>query len=78
MVAGYHGTDDHDIHDVISSQHEINRLRSEVQRLEAESQHWHHLAQSQVTNCSLHSNASVNCGKMTAVSCGINLETGLV
>lgn len=37
-----------DFDDVISSQREINRLRQEVQRLDAEARHWKQLAQSQV------------------------------
>jgi len=33
-----------DLNDVISSQREINRLRSDVQRLTTEMQHWRRLA----------------------------------
>jgi len=33
-----------DLNDVISSQQEINRLRSDVQRLTTEMQHWRRLA----------------------------------
>ncbi len=40
--------DEHDFDDVISSQHEINRLRNKVQRLEAQCDHLKKLAAKQV------------------------------
>ena len=42
--------DFHDFGDVISSQSEINRLQSELARLQAESQHWKTVAHQKVTH----------------------------
>uniref|UniRef100_A0A3P9IN38 Thyroid hormone receptor interactor 11 n=1 Tax=Oryzias latipes TaxID=8090 RepID=A0A3P9IN38_ORYLA len=42
---GFHG-DEVDISDVLWSQQEINRLSSEIQRLEAEASHWRRISQS--------------------------------
>uniref|UniRef100_A0A8C7X2H0 Thyroid hormone receptor interactor 11 n=1 Tax=Oryzias sinensis TaxID=183150 RepID=A0A8C7X2H0_9TELE len=42
---GFHG-DEVDISDVLWSQQEINRLSSEIQRLEAEASHWRRMSQS--------------------------------
>lgn len=41
---GFHG-DEVDISDVLWSQQEINRLSSEIQRLEAEASHWRRISQ---------------------------------
>ncbi|XP_034431885.1 thyroid receptor-interacting protein 11 isoform X2 [Hippoglossus hippoglossus] len=45
---GYHG-DDMDLSDVIWSQQEINRLSTEVARLEAEVSHWRRMSQASTT-----------------------------
>ncbi|KAJ7988761.1 hypothetical protein DPEC_G00312570 [Dallia pectoralis] len=42
---GFHGSDEMDFGDVIWSQQEINRLSSEVTRLEAEVSHWKRVSQ---------------------------------
>lgn len=42
---GFHGGDDMDLSDVIWSQQEINRLSTEVTRLEAEAAHWRRMSQ---------------------------------
>uniref|UniRef100_A0A673ZQ34 Thyroid hormone receptor interactor 11 n=1 Tax=Salmo trutta TaxID=8032 RepID=A0A673ZQ34_SALTR len=43
--AGFHGSDEMDFGDVIWSQQEINRLSTEVMRLEAEVSHWRRVSQ---------------------------------
>lgn len=45
-VLGFESVREEDFDDVISSQHEINRLRTEVRRLDSEVHHWRHLAES--------------------------------
>nr|XP_046223496.1 thyroid receptor-interacting protein 11 [Oncorhynchus gorbuscha] len=45
---GFHGSDEMDFGDVIWSQQEINRLSTEVMRLEAEVSHWRRLSQASV------------------------------
>ncbi|XP_038865191.1 thyroid receptor-interacting protein 11-like isoform X3 [Salvelinus namaycush] len=42
---GFHGSDEMDFSDVIWSQQEINRLSTEVMRLEAEVSHWRRVSQ---------------------------------
>lgn len=42
---GFHGSDEMDFGDVIWSQQEINRLSTEVMRLEAEVSHWRRVSQ---------------------------------
>lgn len=51
---GFHG-DEMDLSDVIWSQQEINRLSTEVMRLEAEVSHWRRMSQVIINNnhCSL-------------------------
>ncbi|KAL3873668.1 hypothetical protein ACJMK2_036761 [Sinanodonta woodiana] len=46
--SGYHG-DEHDFGDNINLQHEVNRLRTEVQRLQGECRHWKNLAKNKTT-----------------------------
>ncbi|XP_071000983.1 thyroid receptor-interacting protein 11-like, partial [Oncorhynchus clarkii lewisi] len=45
---GFHGSDEMDFGDVIWSQQEINRLSTEVMRLEAEVSHWRRVSQASV------------------------------
>lgn len=44
------GSNLEDFHDIISSQHEINHLRNEVRRLEAEVGHWRRTSGAQVNH----------------------------
>ena len=48
VVAEFGHGDEHDFDDLVTSQHEINRLRTKVQRLQAECHRWQQVHATQV------------------------------
>ena len=52
VVAGFGHGDEHDFDDLVTSQHEINCLRSKVQQLQAECRRWQQVQSRQVRTVS--------------------------
>ena len=52
VVAGFGHGDEHDFDDLVTSQHEINLLRSKVQHLQAECRRWQQVQSRQVRTVS--------------------------